>query len=211
LGDLKGALELWVVLLITSAAASLVAAFSELEWPLIDAVVSCLVAAIVLFWCWGDRSRIRPLLAEPGFRGNNWWITPLVLLGFGLFMTAYMSLLELTRVGVESYVTPFRDAGWPMWTAFLLISVHPAIFEEFAFRGVIQERLGLVMQPRDTLIVQAAMFSVLHMLPLIFVSHFVLGLALGWLRLRTGSLLPCMLVHGLWNAWVLMGELTGGA
>lgn len=40
-----------------------------------------------------------------------------------------------------------------------------------------------------------------------FVSHFVLGLVLGWLRERTRSLLPGMLTHGLYNAALLALEL----
>ena len=80
------------------------------------------------------------------------------------------------------------------------------MFEELAFRGVIQSRLERVMNRRDALIVQAAMFSALHMMPLVFVSHFVMGVGFGWLRNRTGSLWPGVLLHMAWNAWVLTEE-----
>lgn len=54
------------------------------------------------------------------------------------------------------------------------------------------------------------MFSILHLSPIIFPSHFLMGLALGFLRMRSKSLYPGMLLHGGWNAWVVSQELWGG-
>jgi membrane protease YdiL (CAAX protease family) len=60
----------------------------------------------------------------------------------------------VTAAGVEawfwvlSYVfdtlpmlQPFRDHGWPPWSAVVLLVACPAICEEVAFRGFLQERL----------------------------------------------------------------------
>lgn len=44
------------------------------------------------------------------------------------------------------------------------------------------------------------------MSPAVLPSHFLMGLALGWLRLRTASLVPSMLVHAAWNLTVLLQE-----
>jgi membrane protease YdiL (CAAX protease family) len=125
----------------------------------------------------------------------------------GIFMEFYFLVLgTLGGVG-ESALEPFRSHGWPLWSAFLLVCVSPGVLEELAFRGYIQGRLGRVLSPREVVVVQAAMFSVLHMHPGVFVSHFVFGLALGWLRVASRSLYPGMLVHAGWNAWVLGTEL----
>ena len=85
--------------------------------------------------------------------------------------------------------------------------VVPAIFEEVIFRGVIWAKLERVGKSGEVLVIQAALFSVLHMLPTIFISHFVLGLALGWLRRKTGSLVPGIFAHAALNATVLVEEL----
>ena len=65
------------------------------------------------------------------------------------------------------------------------------------------------MRLTETLIVQATMFSVLHMDPAIFASHFFFGLVVGWLRRFTRSLCPGMLVHAAWNAAIVGLELVG--
>ena len=100
------------------------------------------------------------------------------------------------------------QAGWPAWTGFVLVSVMPAIFEELAFRGVIQSSLERVFNARDAWLIQAALFSLLHLSPLVFPSHFAMGLAFGWIRMRSRSLYPAMLLHGAWNALVVFQELA---
>jgi membrane protease YdiL (CAAX protease family) len=67
-------------------------------------------------------------------------------------------------------------------------------------------RLEKVGSVREALIIQAAMFSVLHMFPAIFISHFIIGIILGAVRLRSGSLYPGMLIHAVWNGIAIAGE-----
>lgn len=78
--------------------------------------------------------------------------------------------------------------------------------EEILYRGVIQTYLVGVLGPSRrwlVLILSGLLFSSVHwglvpwpMLPALF----VLGVILGWLYETTGSLVPAMLVHGLFNA-----------
>ena len=87
-----------------------------------------------------------------------------------------------------------------------MISICPGVFEELAFRGVIQGRLEEIMRRKDALILQAALFSVMHLLPSAYVSHFLIGLGLGFLRMRCRSLYPAMIVHALWNAVTVLQD-----
>jgi len=151
---------------------------------------------------------VGPSMRRTGFTASTWWYPLVVLAGMWVFMTGYMKLLTLLGVESLAYLDSYHEAKWPLWSAFVLVSVCPAFFEEIAFRGVIQSRLQTVMNARDAIIVQAAMFSVLHMAPLIFVSHFIMGLGFGILRHKTGSLWPAILAHMVWNAGVLMEELV---
>ena len=70
------------------------------------------------------------------------------------------------------------------------MSLTPALFEELAFRGVIQSGLTSVVRSREAWLIQAALFSVLHLSPVVFPSHFVMGLTFGYLRLKSRSLYP---------------------
>ena len=126
---------------------------------------------------------------------------------FVALATAYFRTIEWLGVPMLSATAVFQEAEWPLWSMFLLISVMPAIFEELAFRGVIQSSLERVLSARDGWLIQAALFSVLHLSPLMFPSHFLMGLCLGYMRRRSRSIYPGMLLHGCWNALVVLGEL----
>jgi len=88
-----------------------------------------------------------------------------------------------------------------------LVSLMPAVVEEVAFRGVIQSALQRVAGEREALLIQAALFSVLHLMPMMFISHFFMGLCFGYARVRSKSLYPGMVLHAAWNACVLCREL----
>jgi len=100
----------------------------------------------------------------------------------------------------------FLDHGWSPWAALLVLSLLPAVFEELAFRGYLMQRLAPVLGRSEALLVQAALFGVVHMLPLMFVSHFVMGTIFGVLRQRSNSLYPGMLLHAAWNAYVVLAS-----
>lgn len=75
------------------------------------------------------------------------------------------------------------------------------LFEETLFRGVLLPALGQRWGDRAGVLVSALVFGLAHLslselLPLV-----VLGTGLGWLRLRSGRLGPCVLMHGLWNGF----------
>jgi len=122
--------------------------------------------------------------------------------------SAYFWLLERLGVPMASATGTFTRAGWPPWTMILLISLMPAIFEEMAFRGVIQSSLERVFNARDAWLIQAALFSVLHLSPLMFPSHFLMGLCFGYMRRRSRSIYPGMALHAVWNALVVFQELS---
>jgi membrane protease YdiL (CAAX protease family) len=126
---------------------------------------------------------------------------------FVALASGYFWTLERLGVPMASTSATLTQAGWPLWSLLLLISVMPAVFEELAFRGVIQSGLERVFNARDAWLIQAALFSVLHLSPLMFPSHFLMGLCFGYLRRRSRSIYPGMLLHGCWNALVVLGEL----
>ena len=87
--------------------------------------------------------------------------------------------------------------------ALLVIAVCPAIFEEIAFRGLVQGRLIALLGPLQGVLVTAAAFGLAHGFTLGFPLQASLGVYLGSLRLRSRSLIPGMLVHFLYNGALL--------
>lgn len=208
----KPLLQLWIALLALNLALGLMvtALDGDAEAALIgEAAATLLSLLVVAIAASRERDALRPLLRSHGFVGRNALVAPAALLAIGLFMTSWIWLCRRLHLPVLETLDHHREAGWPLWTAFVSIAVLPPIYEEVAFRGVIQEGLARVMRPIDALLVQAALFSVLHLSPMTYVSHFGMGLVLGVTRTRTGSLYPPMVVHAAWNAWVLVREMQG--
>jgi len=94
-----------------------------------------------------------------------------------------------------NYSKPFLSGGYGMATVVLMICVQPAIFEELAFRGIVFGALQPTLSATEAVFVSAGMFMILHLSPAAFPHTFAMGVIAGFLRLRSGSLLPGVLMH----------------
>jgi membrane protease YdiL (CAAX protease family) len=94
---------------------------------------------------------------------------------------------------------------WPPWSgalSLLAIAVWPAIVEETAFRGALLGSLRRSMGDMGAVLASATLFAIIHIPPGGYRVPFTLalGLALGALRLRTGSIVPGIVAHAVLNA-----------
>jgi membrane protease YdiL (CAAX protease family) len=100
----------------------------------------------------------------------------------------------------------YTRAGYSGWVAILDLCVMPAIFEEIAFRGLIQGSLGRVLKTREAIILTAILFAIIHFSVLSGPYLLGLGLVLGLLRERSQSLVPGMTMHFFHNLVVVLLE-----
>ena len=208
------AVWLYFALLSVSAVTILVAlARDDKHEPLgvtAEFVISGAMTAITLAWCVGSRAQVVPFL---GRRVAPGWFAVAAGCAIPTFLIAHATVTALVRTfGLEdiAYLDSFQREGYGLSWGVLLICVQPGVFEELAFRGVILSSLQLAIGNKEALLVSAMMFAILH-LSLPSMPHlFVIGLVLGWLRLRTGSLLPGMLMHFTHNLLVVVAEHRGG-
>jgi membrane protease YdiL (CAAX protease family) len=137
-----------------------------------------------------------------GFRAAKprYWLEVLPVAGAGVLLAlGWLRLLEaafddLPIDGLDNFV---ERLGLPM--ALAVIAVAPALLEEVMFRGLLQGRLLALLGTRAGIAVTAAAFALCHGQPLVLPIHVGIGLYLSWLRLRSDSLLPGMLLHFLYN------------
>jgi sodium transport system permease protein len=141
-------------------------------------------------------------------RMPHWSAIPMsILLGVTLHPTyvilagAISRMYPISEQAVAS-MKPFTDqiSSAPWLTVVFLMAVVPAICEELAFRGFI---FGGLVQRRGRLravIVTAVMFGISHGILQQSISATIMGVMLGWIALRTGSVLPCILIHFTNNA-----------
>lgn len=95
-----------------------------------------------------------------------------------------------------------RDLGLPV--LLFVISFCPGFFEELAFRGLLQARLAVLMGPWQGAFASGVVFALAHGVTAGLPFHAALGVWLAWLRLRSGSLVPGMVAHALYNGVIVV-------
>ena len=77
--------------------------------------------------------------------------------------------------------------------------------EELCFRGFLVSSLRTVLSAGWAAVVAALLFGVFHevMFPGRLMTSTFMGLVLGWVRVRTGSVLPCIVLHAVHNGLLL--------
>jgi len=89
-----------------------------------------------------------------------------------------------------------------IWLLFT-VAVTPAICEEMLFRGAVTGALAKHLSTARTCVLVGVMFGLFHSDPLQLLPTALLGMLLTWLALRTGSLVPCILFHLIFNGVTL--------
>ncbi len=206
--ELKVALQLWVLLVLASGGVGVAMHLAHSDSPAFELTTTIALVVLVVGFALPMRRQLAPLLSPARVAPRALVAALLAAAGLLVFIHLYLAALSLLGLHAMSMLDQYEANQWPLWSALLLIGVAPAVFEEIGFRGIIHERLLRVGGPREALVLQAAMFSIIHLLPASFVSHFVIGLVLGWLRQRTRSLLPGMVTHYVYNATLLFIEMA---
>jgi hypothetical protein len=75
-----------------------------------------------------------------------------------------------------------------------------ALGEEALFRGVLYTWLRRRLRASAAIPVTAAAHAAIHGFPAILPLAFILGLGFGWVRERSGSTVPTIIVHAVHNA-----------
>ncbi len=116
-------------------------------------------------------------------------------------------LVELRQQVDQLLSTLFRHCRW--WELALVASAA-GMGEELLFRGVLQPLLLQWIQPTVAILLAGILFGLAHaMSAAYFVLASLAGIYLGWLALASGSLVPPMLAHGLYDflaLWYLRGR-----
>ncbi|MEM1071099.1 MAG: ABC transporter permease subunit/CPBP intramembrane protease, partial [Planctomycetota bacterium] len=141
-------------------------------------------------------------------RMPHWTTLPLaVLLGVTLhpmyvMLAEWISFTYPISEQAQAAMKPFTDqiSSAPWLTVLFLMALVPAICEELAFRGFI---FGGLVRERGRLravVITALLFGVSHGVLQQSIAATIMGLLLGWIALRTGSVLPGILIHFTNNA-----------
>ena len=85
--------------------------------------------------------------------------------------------------------------GGPFWSSFLTVAIFAPIFEEWMCRGMVLRGLLTKMKPVWAIVVSALFFAVIHANPWQALNAFMIGLVMGYVYYKTGSLILTMIIH----------------
>ncbi len=143
------------------------------------------------------------------------------VIGLGAWAIAHEAFVIAEWFGIgglsEERIAQTRDTlkAWklvPPWILLATLAATPAIIEELCFRGFLFSSFRKVLSPVQTVVLTSFLFGLFHVLTgsalLIerFVPSTLLGLVLGWIAYRSGSVLPGMFMHFVHNGLL---ELVG--
>lgn len=168
---------------------------------LVSAFSSIITLVIFLKTKWTPLTR-GYLLSKP-------WGTLLWVALFSLGTIIPLSFLY-EQLGIEmdentqQIITSMMKEPW----GYVAVGILAPLAEEVVFRGAILRTLLGIMSKKNhwvAILISAAIFGVVHANLAQFVNALLMGLLLGWMYYRTGSLVPGILLHWVNNtmAYVL--------
>jgi membrane protease YdiL (CAAX protease family) len=133
------------------------------------------------------------------FRGfSKSLIAPLMLCGVGMSLV----LIEVTGwIPTPEWIEQiFQElmSGHPA-AKFVALVIIPPIAEEMLFRGLILREFARRYSTRHAIFGSAALFALFHLNPWQAVVAFPIGILAAWLVLRTGSIIPGIVLHAALN------------
>jgi len=147
----------------------------------------------------------------------SWGIVPMAMiaswasLGVGSAVATWLALyVEPSTFFDELYENVTLSEAIPF---VLFMAIVPGIVEELLFRGYIQRRLLERWSPALAITVTSALFALVHLQLHHVVAVFPMGLWLGVVAWKTGSVIPSMFCHAFINgtavAWVMIVKFGG--
>jgi membrane protease YdiL (CAAX protease family) len=127
---------------------------------------------------------------------------------YGLFRVGQLLLLAIAPESQQAIAAVYRHRQEaPLWLLTLLLAFWIAPAEEIFWRGVLQRWLQGRLRRVAALLLATLLYTLVHAwsgnLPLLLAA-FVAGLFWGGLFIWTGSLVPGIISHGLWDILVFV-------
>jgi|TARA_B100000405_G_scaffold88721_1_gene61540 membrane protease YdiL (CAAX protease family) len=100
--------------------------------------------------------------------------------------------------------TSWESSSAALILTFISICVLTPISEELLFRGYILDALNRLHGKWPAIIISSIIFGLVHFDPFTIGMATIGGVIYGWIRIRTGSLVPGIVAHAMWNTMALM-------
>ena len=154
------------------------------------------------------------MLFDPGYVLDNRHFSPYGM-GLAILITVVMTFASMFAFDLPNYwnmqltlkssfMAKFYElftelmkqmTGGPLWSSFLVVAIFAPIFEEWLCRGMVLRGLLTKMKPVWAIVISALFFAVIHGNPWQALNAFLIGLMMGYVYYKTGSLILTMVIH----------------
>ena len=160
----------------------------------------------------------RNAMFDPGYSLDNkhfapygFWLLVLVTIVMtfaSMFAFDLPNYWNMQLTNKSSVLSKFYDllmetmkqmTGGPFWSSFLTVAIFAPIFEEWMCRGMVLRGLLTKMKPGWAIVISALFFAVIHANPWQALNAFLIGLVMGYVYYKTGSLILTMIIHFINN------------
>lgn len=164
------------------------------------AVYGAVTMFVFIFFRW---SAVSPAYLRTRQWGVFFWCA-VAALGTIIPMLGLQQLVPLPDIARQS-VTALIDDRF----GYIALCIFAPLVEELVFRGaILRSLLRAPYSPAIAITVSAIIFAAAHLNPAQMPHAFIIGLLLGWMYLRTGSILPGTAFHWVNNtivyAWAVI-------
>ena len=159
---------------------------------IVCSIVSSVLAIALFAWRKWTPTTSQYISQRPWF--TLFWV---VCLAGGSVMHMTYAIEQAGLEMPEGYAKLFKDI-MSHDSGFLAVGILAPIAEEMVFRGAILRRLLDALDVRwhwAAIVVTAALFGIVHLNMAQGINAFVMGLLLGWMYMRTRSLVPGIVFH----------------
>ena len=121
---------------------------------------------------------------------------------FGVVIAEIYPISPNMLAGLEGLEKMFDTAprGWML----LAMAAVPAVFEELAFRGFMLSGIKSETKDWTAIFITAAFFGITHGILQQSLNAGMIGVLLGYVAVRTNSIIPTMIIHFMHNGLVIL-------
>ena len=170
----------------------------------------------ILIGCKGLKIKLKSFFSTKGYTVK--FVLCAIVVGLGVqflgssLATLITSLADKAGVTLTTLDTSIKPDMATNVIMYILTCISAPIFEEILFRGLIMRAFSKV-SVKFGIIASAAMFGLYHQNIPQAVNAFFLGLLLGYVAYKAGSIIPCMIIHLAMNlngmVWSNISDVFG--
>lgn len=159
-----------------------------------------LMYGTVIIYGYRGRRKAEPVERILLFKGIAMPVFSLIVIAFCFQAVIEEAVMTLLPPIPEWLLNEFKDLEKFSVYSFTLAIVVAPVCEEIIFRGIILGGFLKRFHTPAAIVLSSFLFGLMHMNIWQGVSAFLGGLLLGWVYVRTRSLVPCIFLHALNNS-----------